>query len=195
MRSHEKRHSLLLQRPYIISLIEGDPPAALESAQYVRMEVRHCGICGTDLAFYRGRKEASYPRTLGREYWRIIAAVGEQVIGWKAGDRVAVDLNYRCGTCDFCRSGASQRRSHRGVEPLLGEEFGLPFRRSGAKGVFPQFFAFERRRSSVSASCGSTCCNASANFPQLVDVRPLSNAEEVFENIESSPFNKTVLEI
>jgi threonine dehydrogenase-like Zn-dependent dehydrogenase len=123
MQNRRKHRFLLLQSPYIISLLDSDPPAAFESEQYVRLNVRHCGICGTDLAFYRGRKGASYPRTLGHEYWGILTAVGEQVSGWKVGDRVAVDLNYRCGTCFYCRTGASHLCDESGANLFTGRGF------------------------------------------------------------------------
>lgn len=123
MQIFEKHRFLLLQCPYHLSLQEEDPPVALESAQYVRMNVQHCGICGTDLAFYRGRKGASYPRTLGHEYWGILVAVGDQVPDWKIGDRAAVDLNYRCGVCFYCLSGASHLCEAGGVNLFSGRGF------------------------------------------------------------------------
>lgn len=74
---------------------------------YVRLRVAHCGICGSDLEFYRGYRNASYPRTLGHEYYGSVVLLGENVRSFNLGDQVAVDPNYRCGQCIYCKSGTS----------------------------------------------------------------------------------------
>jgi 2-desacetyl-2-hydroxyethyl bacteriochlorophyllide A dehydrogenase len=70
----------------------------------VLLRVRQCGICGTDLHFYHGDLPQS-PTSLGHEFSGEIAAVGEGVTRFAAGDRVAVEPIRSCQACEYCRSG------------------------------------------------------------------------------------------
>ncbi|MBT9776366.1 alcohol dehydrogenase catalytic domain-containing protein [Clostridium sp. MCC353] len=74
----------------------------------VLIEVKACGVCGTDVHIYEGDKGAADvtpPTILGHEFSGVIAEVGSQVTKFKAGDRVCIDPNCYCGSCDFCRNG------------------------------------------------------------------------------------------
>lgn len=74
----------------------------------VLIEVKACGVCGTDVHIYEGDKGAADvtpPTILGHEFSGVIAAVGNQVTKYKAGDRVCIDPNCYCGSCDYCRNG------------------------------------------------------------------------------------------
>ena len=59
----------------------------------VRIKVKWVGICGSDLEVYRGAREPefiTYPTRLGHEVAGIIDRVGENVMGLKEGDHVAL---------------------------------------------------------------------------------------------------------
>lgn len=74
----------------------------------VLIEVKACGVCGTDVHIYEGDKgaaEVTPPTILGHEFSGVVAAVGSKVTKFKAGDRVCIDPNCYCGSCDFCRDG------------------------------------------------------------------------------------------
>lgn len=71
----------------------------------VLLEVKACGLCGTDPAILEGRHPASPPVVLGHEYGGIVVDVGKAVHAVKPGDHVVVDPNIKCGQCRFCRSG------------------------------------------------------------------------------------------
>ena len=43
-----------------------------------------------------------YPHILGADGAGEIVAVGVDVPGWKIGDRVVINANLGCGTCDYC---------------------------------------------------------------------------------------------
>ncbi|HEX4645526.1 MAG TPA: zinc-binding dehydrogenase, partial [Verrucomicrobiae bacterium] len=45
------------------------------------------------------------PRTPGGEPAGRIVEIGEGVAGWRLGDEVAVESNFFCGECEFCRRG------------------------------------------------------------------------------------------
>lgn len=74
----------------------------------VLIQVKACGVCGTDVHIYEGDKGAGYtpPQTvLGHEFSGVVAEVGSEVTHYKVGDRVCIDPNCYCGTCEPCRNG------------------------------------------------------------------------------------------
>ena len=74
----------------------------------ILIQVKACGICGTDVHIYEGDKgaaEVTPPTILGHEFSGVIAEVGSNVTKYKVGDRVCIDPNCYCDKCDFCRNG------------------------------------------------------------------------------------------
>jgi L-iditol 2-dehydrogenase len=74
----------------------------------VRIEVKSCGICGTDQHIYHGHPGSARvqpPIILGHELSGIVTEVGMEVTHFKSGDRVSIDPNIYCGSCKYCRSG------------------------------------------------------------------------------------------
>ena len=74
----------------------------------VLIQVKACGICGTDVHIYEGDKgaaEVTPPTILGHESSGVIHEVGSKVKRFHVGDRVCIDPNHYCGACDFCRNG------------------------------------------------------------------------------------------
>jgi 2-desacetyl-2-hydroxyethyl bacteriochlorophyllide A dehydrogenase len=71
----------------------------------VVVQVRACGICGTDLHWYHGQFPAP-PVCPGHEIAGHVAAAGAQVRELKEGDAVALEGITGCGHCASCRSGA-----------------------------------------------------------------------------------------
>ena len=60
--------------------------------EQVLVRVEGCGVCGSDLAVWDGRPWFDYPLAPGRpghEAWGVVEAVGSDVRGLKAGQRVA----------------------------------------------------------------------------------------------------------
>jgi threonine dehydrogenase-like Zn-dependent dehydrogenase len=91
-------------------------PGKLEIAQrtlpdlppgWVRLRFLYCGLCGSDIAQFRGRPSATYPTSVGHEFVAEVVAVGAEVVCVSFGDLVTSDLNYRCGDCDHCFAGRS----------------------------------------------------------------------------------------
>lgn len=74
----------------------------------VLVKVMACGICGTDVHIFEG-DGGCFPTppgtVLGHEFAGVVEAVGENVKGIQIGDRVCVDPNQLCNTCDYCKSG------------------------------------------------------------------------------------------
>lgn len=73
----------------------------------VLMEVRACGICGTDLhlAVEGDIPTAFTPITLGHEAAGEVVQTGQGVRSIEEGDRVAMYPAATCGYCRFCRRG------------------------------------------------------------------------------------------
>jgi L-iditol 2-dehydrogenase len=72
----------------------------------VLIEVRACGICGSDVHGMDGSTGRRRPPIImGHEAAGVIAEVGRRVAGWQKGDRVTFDSTVYCGRCWFCRRG------------------------------------------------------------------------------------------
>lgn len=83
----------------------------------VRVKVRVCGVCRTDLHIVEGElPEAKRPVIPGHETVGIVDRVGRDVRTIKEGDRVGIAwLQRTCGRCEFCRSA----RENLCVEPTF----------------------------------------------------------------------------
>ena len=70
------------------------------SKNEILLKTDSCGICGTDvLEWYRIK---SAPKVLGHEVTGTIAEVGEDVNGYKVGERVFVAHHVPCNECKYC---------------------------------------------------------------------------------------------
>lgn len=68
------------------------------------IEVKYCGICGTDIAIYKGlHPRAKPPLIMGHELSGIIVNVKSEEL--KEGDRVVVNPLISCGECFPCKDG------------------------------------------------------------------------------------------
>jgi threonine dehydrogenase-like Zn-dependent dehydrogenase len=84
----------------------------------VRVRYLYCGLCGSDLSTFEGRRDVAYPVSLGHEFIAEVTEVGADVETLAPGDIVTSDLNYRCGSCDQCRAHRSHL-CHRGQEAIF----------------------------------------------------------------------------
>ncbi|MBZ5595676.1 MAG: alcohol dehydrogenase catalytic domain-containing protein [Acidobacteriia bacterium] len=87
----------------------GDCIPASPATGQVQIRVSHCGICGTDLHIFHGKmdRRVHMPQVMGHEMSGAIAALGQGVEGFAAGDRVTVRPLDPCGHCPACRAGHS----------------------------------------------------------------------------------------
>jgi propanol-preferring alcohol dehydrogenase len=90
------------QQPVMKDLAVPDPPAG-----QVRVKVRACGICRTDLHVMDGDlTEPKLPLVMGHQIVGVVDEVGEGVEHPAVGDRVGIPwLGSSCGRCEFCRTG------------------------------------------------------------------------------------------
>jgi len=79
-----------------------DLPERPVSGRMVRVRVRACGVCGTDLHFLRDSREWTQ---LGHEIAAEVVETGAEVTRVKPGDRVIVEDVTMCGACEACKAG------------------------------------------------------------------------------------------
>ncbi len=83
-----------------------DVPTPRPGPGEVLVDVRACGICGSDVHGMDGRTGRRIPPVvMGHEAAGVVAALGPDTHGWNVGDRVAFDSTLFCGKCEECRSG------------------------------------------------------------------------------------------
>jgi L-iditol 2-dehydrogenase len=113
--SSRRMLAALLVGPTRLEVREVPQPACPDDG--LRLRVAACGICGSDIRAFRGHKAISGVHRLGDEVLAghvvgheiagVVDAVGPEVTGFRAGDRVTVAPSLTCGTCDACRRGES----------------------------------------------------------------------------------------
>jgi len=88
--------------PEQLALIDIDRPELKPG--WVRVAIRHIGICGTDYHIFEGNfPYFEYPRVIGHELsGTIIDPNGE---AFAAGDPVVINPYLNCGQCPACREG------------------------------------------------------------------------------------------
>lgn len=91
-----------------------DPAAGRDDAL---IRVRACGLNRVDIFTREGEQgvRPPLPHILGMEVAGDVAAVGENVSGVQAGDRVLVPPSTPCGACQWCRRGAANICPHQQV--------------------------------------------------------------------------------
>ncbi|CAM2836480.1 MULTISPECIES: L-threonine 3-dehydrogenase [Pseudoalteromonas] len=105
------------------------------------IKIRKTAICGTDVHIYKWDEWASKtiptPMVVGHEYVGEVVDMGQEVRGFKVGDRVSGEGHITCGHCRNCRAG----RVH-----LCRNTTGVGVNREGAFAeylVIPAFNAFK----------------------------------------------------
>jgi len=86
-----------------------DAPEPSPGAGEVLIEVKACGICGTDIHVWHDKFPYWPPVIMGHEFSGEIVAVGPETGLFKVGDRVVGEPHTQaCGHCYLCRTGNVQ---------------------------------------------------------------------------------------
>ncbi len=129
--------ALLLTR--YMQLEMADLPETKPEAGEVLIRVAACGICGSDVHGYDGSSGRRVPPiVMGHEAAGTVAALGDGVTDFAAGDRVTFDSTVYCGTCAPCRRGEINLCDNRQVLGVSCAEY----RRAGA---FAEYVAVPSR--------------------------------------------------
>lgn len=90
----------------------------------VLIQVKACGICGSDIHGMDGSTGRRLPPIImGHEASGVIAEIGDKVEGWQPGQRVTFDSMLYCGSCFFCRQGKTNCCDQRQVLGVSCQEF------------------------------------------------------------------------
>lgn len=120
-------------------LVYTEAPEPAMGLDQVLIQVRACGICGSDVHGMDGSSGRRIPPIImGHEAAGLIVDVGEEVAGWRIGDRVTFDSTVYCGKCFFCRRGEMNLCDNRRVLGVSCDEY----RQHGA---FAEYVAVPQR--------------------------------------------------
>lgn len=101
------------------------------------IKIKKTAICGTDLHIYNwdewAQRTVPVPLVVGHEFVGVVAEVGDEVDGFKVGDRVSGEGHITCGYCRRCRGG----RQH-----LCRNSVGTGVQRNGC---FAEYLSFPAR--------------------------------------------------
>lgn len=106
----------------------------------VLVRVHYAGICGTDLALFRGQYETGLPLVLGHEFSGVVHQVGSAVSEQWEGRRVVAEINNTCVVEQreaLCRECASHRANHCSERTVIGID--------RADGAFAEFVKVSMR--------------------------------------------------
>ncbi len=96
--------ALILGRDLKIRLAETEEPEL--KAGHVIIDVKACGICGTDMHVLRGMESSwSLPGIIGHEFAGVVSACAGDVKDYSVGDRVTAQPLVNCGKCVACSEG------------------------------------------------------------------------------------------
>ncbi|WP_152655673.1 zinc-binding dehydrogenase [Oceanobacillus sp. CFH 90083] len=97
-------NGLYLEKPGQLTWIDVPVQERLHDDD-VKIRVIYGGICGSDIAVYQGKlTHAHYPVIPGHEILGEVVEAGAKA-GLKVGQRVVVQPNSYCGTCEQCQAG------------------------------------------------------------------------------------------
>ena len=83
-----------------------DAPEPEPGPGELKIRVRNCSTCGTDVKISRfGHHHIVPPRVMGHEIAGEVVEAGAGAGDWAAGDRVQVIAAIPCGRCAECRRG------------------------------------------------------------------------------------------
>ena len=109
-------------------LVYKDMPTPRIEDNEVLVEVKACGICGSDVHGMDGSSGRRHtPLIMGHEASGVIVKRGSAVTGFEEGHRVTFDSTIYCGTCFYCRQGLINLCDNRrvlGVSPAEYRQHG-----------------------------------------------------------------------
>lgn len=143
--------AVLLRKSAALGMIGAEVsevPVPEVGAGELLVEMKACGLCGTDIEKARGEYTASLP-VLGHEAVGVVASVGEGLINIREGDRVFAHHHVPCHECYYCLHGNQTAcRKFRGSNIHPGgfsEFFRVPQWNVSKGGILslPSFLGFE----------------------------------------------------
>ena len=101
-----------------------DVPDPVPGPGDLLVEIKACGICGSDVHGMDGSTgRRRPPLIMGHEAAGVIVQTGKGVEGWNVGDRVTFDSTRFCGQCSFCQKGRVNLCENRRVFGVSCEQY------------------------------------------------------------------------
>lgn len=114
--------AVYITEAYKVEVKEVDIPSL--GKKDVLIQVKVAGICGSDMHTYKDLHPFRKPPVIiGHELSGVIVDFGEEVKGLTVGDKVAVEPQTGCGTCEHCLEGLINYCEYRGA-PGIGDWYG-----------------------------------------------------------------------
>lgn len=105
-------------------LVYKEMPTPKIGENEVLIEVKACGICGSDVHGMDGSSGRRIPPLImGHEASGILVQKGDHVQDFSEGDRVTFDSTIYCGTCFYCRQGLINLCDNRRVLGVSPKEY------------------------------------------------------------------------
>ena len=100
-------------RALILDAVRGTPavrdvPTPVPPPGGVVVRVMATGLCRSDWHAWAGHDDIAFPHVPGHELAGVVAAVADDVVAWRVGDRVTVPFVCGCGRCEWCLAGEAQ---------------------------------------------------------------------------------------
>jgi len=134
----------------------------------LKLRVRYCGVCGSDLHEYRSSflSMASNRQTpiMGHEFSASVVGLGPEVKGFAIGDLVVVNPNEPCGKCRACLAGQDQ---------LCGPVLGVGYHRVGG---FAEYVCAPANRS-IKVAPGAPADRLATTEPLAVAMHALNRCQ------------------
>jgi L-iditol 2-dehydrogenase len=90
----------------------------------VLVQVRACGICGSDVHGFDGSTGRRIPPlVMGHETAGVVVEVGANVTRTRVGESVTLDSLLSCGKCELCRTGKTNMCAGRRILGVSCNEF------------------------------------------------------------------------
>ncbi|KAI5954826.1 hypothetical protein KGF57_003850 [Candida theae] len=119
--------------------LKNDLPVRKPKSGQLLLKIGAVGLCHSDLHVIYEGLDCGDNYVMGHEIAGTVAAVGEDVTGYKVGDRVACVGPNGCGECKYCRGSTDNV-----CKQAFGDWFGL-----GNDGGYQQYLLVQRPRNLV----------------------------------------------
>lgn len=162
-----------------------DRPDPKIAPDQILLEVKACGVCGSDLHFYETDSDGymlypgltKFPAITGHELSGKVVEVGKEVKDLKVGDMVTVEEMIWCGHCTPCRNGFPNHCSNLEEIGFTTDGGFANYLAIGAKyawkiNAIAERFGDEKKAYEVAAMTEPTCVSYNAMFSRAGGFKP-----------------------
>jgi 2-desacetyl-2-hydroxyethyl bacteriochlorophyllide A dehydrogenase len=143
-------------------------PQGTENEVLIRVSL--AGICNTDHEIIRGYVPG-FNRILGHEFIGIVEEADDPSI---IGKRCTAEINFACGTCQYCRANLQRHCLNRSVMGIINRN-----------GAFAEYITVPKENLTIIPD--------SIPDKQAIFIEPLAAALEILDQVNISPSSKVLL--